>query len=245
MLLAVLAMFWVYTFAKAVHFDPAADEANDPERTIFLRRHRVPLIAFGVFGLVLGSSLAWRHGAATLLLFWAPTVIGLAYDLKFLPARFRYRRLKDVPGLKGTSVALAWTVLALGLCWTHGAEASLTQWSFLFWWNFAMWFVNTTYFDLGDVAGDRLEGTRTLPVALGFAATRRLLHLANLLAALSLLGAAGAGLVSSVAGRVLCLHGLQFLLLLRAKDEQTDIAFECDVLFDGVFLFAAALCLVS
>lgn len=241
MLLAVLAMFWVYTFAKAVHFDPAADLANDPERTAFLRRYRLPLCALGVLGLAFGSWLAFRHGAATLGFFWAPTLIGLLYDLRFLPAGFRYRRLKEVPGLKGTSVAFAWTVLSLGLCWRYGLEASAQQWLFLSWWNSAMWFVNTTYFDMGDLDGDRLEGTRTLPVVLGFANTRRLLHGINGVAALSLSRAAEVGLVQAEATRLLWLSGLQAMLLVRAHSEDADISFECDILFDGVFLFGALL----
>lgn len=126
-LLATLSMFWVYTFAKAVHFDPMADQANDPERTAFLRAHRAPLIGLGLLGLLYGSWLAWSQGASTLAVFWTPTLIGLLYDLRVLPNTFRYRRLKEVPGLKGTSVALAWSLLALGLVHEYGARATVSQ----------------------------------------------------------------------------------------------------------------------
>jgi 4-hydroxybenzoate polyprenyltransferase len=239
MLLATLAMFWVYTFAKAVHFDPKADQANDPERTAFLRAHRWPLTAFGLLGLVAGSYLAWHHSGLTLTIFWSPTLIGLLYDLNLLPKSFRYRRLKDIFGLKGTSVALAWSVLAVGLVHSYGVTATLDQWIFLAWWNATMWLINTTYFDLGDIGGDRLEGTRTLPVVIGFCQTRRLLHLLNALAALSLLGATWAGWVQPLGARLLALNLVQAVLLYRAKDEDTDIGWECDIVFDGIFVFAA------
>jgi 4-hydroxybenzoate polyprenyltransferase len=244
MLLATLAMFWVYTFAKAVHFDPQADQTNDPERTRFLRAHRIPLISLGVLGLAAGSHLAWRHSALTLAVFWAPTLVGLVYDLKFLPSSFRYRRLKDIFGLKGTSVALAWTILTLGLCLCYDVTAGIEQWLFLAFWNASMWFVNTTYFDMGDIAGDRLQGTRTLPVVVGYARTRRLLHALNALTALSLAGAVNAGWVAALGARLLLLNVVQAVLLFRAKDEDSDIGWECDIVFDGIFIFAALALLV-
>lgn len=240
-ILAILSMFWVYTFAKAVHVDPKADQENDPERTAFLLAHRGPLVGGGLLGLLFGSWLAWREGLSTLLVFWTPTVIGLLYDLRILPSQFRYRRLKDVPGLKGTSVALAWTLLVLGLVHDYGARATSVQWLVLFVWNFSMWFINTTYFDLGDLDGDRLEGTRTLPVTMGYAFTRRLLHVLNILSALGLLLAHRRGWLPSLALSLLCLNALQAWLLVRARDESSDIGWECDIAFDGMFIWGALL----
>ena len=171
-------------------------------------------------------------------------LVGLVYDLKLLPSSFRYRRLKDIFGLKGTSVALAWTILALGLCQCYGVSAGIEQWILLAFWNASMWFVNTTYFDLGDIEGDRLQGTRTLPVVVGYAKTRRLLHAVNVLAAIALAGAVSAGWVAGIGGRLLLLNVVQAALLLRAKDEDSDIGWECDIVFDGIFIFAALALLV-
>lgn len=244
-LLAVLAMFWVYTFAKAVHFDAQADVANDPERTEFLRTYRRPLILAGFSGLALGTSIAWNHSAMTLAVFWSPTLIGWLYDLKLTPRSWRYRRLKDVPGIKGTSVAFAWTLLILGLCWAYGEQSTSATWVALTLWNFLLWFVNTTYFDLGDLVGDTLEGTQTLPVVLGFGPTRTLLHLLNGLAGAVLLWAVDIGALQSSATVLLLLNLAQWELLRRAKDETVDIGWECDVLFDGLFLLAGVIVLFT
>lgn len=238
-LLAVLAMFWVYTFAKAVCFDQEADATNDPQRTSFLKAHRIPLIAFGLLGLVGGSVLAAHQSLGTLVAFWAPTLVGLIYDLRLLPKRFRYRRLKDIPGVKGLSVALAWSTLCVGLPLSYGEQASLMSWLYLFGWNTCMWFINTTYFDLGDLTGDRLEGTQTLPVVLGYASTRKILHVLNLLAGVSLAGAVEVGWIAPLATRLLWLNFFQAVLLIRANGEGADISWECDVFFDGIFIFAA------
>lgn len=115
----------------------------------------------------------------------------------------------------------------------------------LFAWNFAMWLINTTYFDLGDLEGDRLEGTRTLPVVLGYAGTRRILHGLNGLAGLVLLGAERARLLPPLALSLLFLHALQAWLLMRARSEGTDIGWECDIAFDGMFVFGAVLLMLQ
>lgn len=238
-LLAVLAMFWVYTFAKAVCFDAEADEVNDPGRTAFLKSHRPWLIALASSGLVFGTFMAYAHGWAALAAFWIPTVVGLLYDVRLLPNTFRYRRLKDVPGLKGTSVALAWAALITGLVYSYAPRLGGEPWLFLFSWNAAQWFINTTYFDLGDIKGDRLEGTGTLPVLLGYQPVRAGLQLLNAVTAGSLLMAVGWGWVSPIGARLLWLHALQAVLLMRAKNEDTDISWECDIVFDGIFVLGA------
>lgn len=240
-LLAVLAMFWVYTFAKAVCFDAEADEVNDPGRTAFLKANRRVLIALAALGLVGGTFLAASHGWAAVIAFWIPTVVGLLYDIRLLPGTFRYRRLKDVPGLKGTSVALAWAALITGLVFSYGPRQCGQACLFLFIWNALQWFINTTYFDLGDISGDRLEGTATLPVLLGFQPVRTGLHLLNIVTAALLMTAIVRGWVSPIGARLLWLHALQALLLIRAKNEDTDISWECDIVFDGIFVLGALL----
>lgn len=244
MLLATLGIYWVYTFAKAVHFDPEADATNDPQRTEFLKAHRPILVGSGLVGLLLGSTLAYQHSLSTLLVFWTPTVVGLFYDLRILPRSLRYRRLKDIPGVKGTSVALAWTILTLGLAACYGMKTGLLTWVVLVGWNFLMWFINTTYFDLGDIHGDRLEGTKTLPVLLGYERTRFGLHLLNLVAFVILVGGCQMSSFREEAWVMLLLHGFQLGLLARAKNENTDLGWECDILADGLFVVAAGLTLL-
>lgn len=244
MLLATLGIFSVYTFAKAVHFDPEADMANDPDRTSFLKAHRPVLIGAGLTALLWGTNVAYQHSPLTALIFWTPIVIGLFYDLKLFPRSFTYRRLKDIPGVKGTSVALAWTILVLGLGARYGMSADSSTWTVLAAWNFLMWFINTTYFDLGDIHGDRLEGTMTLPVLLGYEQTRFGLHLLNLTAFALLATACGTLPLREGASVLLVLHVFQMLLIARAKDESTDLGWECDVLADGLFIVAAGLTLL-
>ena len=139
-------MFWVYTFAKAVHFDPQADQANDPTRTAFLLRYRWILVSGGLLGLAYGIWLCSRQNGLALVAFILPTVAGLFYDLKLFPKNFRYRRLKEIPGVKGFTVALAWGLMPCGLILAFQPSARLTSLFLFGLWSTLLWFFNTTYF---------------------------------------------------------------------------------------------------
>ncbi len=235
--LAFLAMFWVYTFAKAVCFDEKADALNDPDRTAFLKAYRVPLIALGLGGLLLGSVVSYRHGWPTLAIFLTPTLAGLLYDLRLLPPGLPYRRLKDITGVKGIVVAAAWIILTVGLAVRYGAEQSTPVILTVGFWQFLNWLINTTYFDLGDFQGDREEGTLTLPVRFGYHQTRRWLHLLNLGGLLLFLGIWSLGWVPRETFPACLLAANNLFLLVRARDEECDIGWECDVISDGMFIF--------
>lgn len=174
-LLPGLSMFAVYTFDKVLGYDPVSDPENDPERSAFIERWGRPLLVLAATGLVAGGALAMRSGGWLALgLFLLPIVVGALYGLKVLPRSFRYRRLKDVTGVKNLTVGLTWgacsALLPAALLGTWGREAWLAAG-----WAALHMTINTTYFDMGDVKGDRAEGTPTLPVVIGFGRTRALL----------------------------------------------------------------------
>ena len=239
--LGFLSMFWVYTFAKAVHFDPQADQANDPVRTAFLLRHRRLLIICGLSGLAYGIWLCSRQSGLALGAFVLPTVAGLFYDLKLFPPSFRYRRLKEIPGVKGLTVALAWGAMPCGLILAFQPSAEPSSLFLFGLWSTLLWFFNTTYFDLGDVKGDRMEGTRTLPIVLGYDSTKLALHGVNALMMLVWWQAQKWGAFGGC-GSLLWLVGVyHWFLLGRAWGENADLQWECDLCADGMMVVAAVL----
>lgn len=240
-LLAFLSMFWVYTFAKAVHFDPRADEANDPLRTRFLLKHRTLLIALGLGGFAFGVWHCFQSGALALTAFLFPTVAGIFYDLKLLPRSFRYRRLKEIPGVKGLTVALAWGLMPSGLILAAFPSVDRQGLIAFTTWCILVWFFNTTFFDLGDVKGDRLEGTNTLPIVWGYERTRLMLHGINGSLTLVWLLAHQQGHFDPC-GEFLWLLGIfHWIILGRAWGEEADLQWECDFFSDGAMLAAAVL----
>ncbi|MFN8606795.1 MAG: hypothetical protein U0931_04645 [Vulcanimicrobiota bacterium] len=231
------SMFFVYTFAKTVRFDAQADQTNDPERTAFLMRWRWPLIALASLGFWQG--LALTSGDPTRALLFTFALLGaILYDVKWLPRGFRYRRLKDITGVKSLVVALIWGIQTAALP-AHQAGLSLLDPAVL---SLALygslsWFINTVYFDIGDMKGDQLEGVVTLPLHWGLAGTVFRLHLINLLAALWLACLLKWRLIAPAGLWLTPMLGYNWLYLRQARSLDSDLGFWCDVVADGTWVF--------
>lgn len=238
--LCFVSMFAVYTFAKTVRFDPVADGVNDPERTAFLKRWRTPLIALAGFCFVVGWSQA---PGQRFLLIW-PVLTAVAYDVKLLPSSFRYRRLKDITGVKSLVVAITWAVLTvmMPLQLAH-APTTLAVWLLLAW-NTLIWFINTVLFDVGDMTGDRMEGVVTVPLYLGRRNTLLFLAGLDLAAVLLLWHGQKAGLLAPAAAMINLL-GLYLLACIVAADKTEETGFLCDVVIDGMGIAGALLALLA
>ncbi|MGE0710645.1 MAG: UbiA family prenyltransferase [Planctomycetota bacterium] len=244
LVLPFLSMFAVYTFDKVLGYDPVSDPVNDPERSAFVERWRRPLLALAGLGILGGTGWALSFGVAAAVLLWVPLLVGVLYGQRVLPEGFRYRRLKDVTGVKNLSVALTWAACCVTLPWVvEGLALDRVHWA-LWAWAAAHIFLNTAFFDLGDIQGDREEGVQTLPVVLGYAATRRLLLATALLAAA--LFAAGIWALDLPRAGSVCAGGMlvyELSYVLYARDEEQEIGFLCDVIVDSFGVVAAALAL--
>lgn len=243
--LAFSTMYMVYTLAKAVHFDPQADAVNDPERTRFLCRWRFWLI--GLATVLYAGSLVWLWPRGLVWLALFPFVTAVLYDFRLLPSGWRYRRLKDIPGVKSLVVGLTWGVVVTLFPVLLAEGPSSKGWVVAGWalWNSLLWFVNTVYFDIGDMEGDRLEGTQTLPLVLGLGSTLRLLWLTTLIAWCLLGGLLASG---QLPAQAVWAHGLELYALVyltAARSPGKDLGFWCDVVADGQGVLAALLVLAG
>lgn len=240
--MAMATMFMVYTFAKAIHFDPQADQCNDPERTQFLLRHRRWLIRLA--GLLYGLALSLAYPLGLAWLCWLPFLTALLYDVKWLPAGWKYRRLKDIPGIKSLVVALTWAAVTVLFPVGLAPATSSVAVAWMLVWHTLLWLVNTIFFDVGDMAGDALEGTRTLPLVLGFATTRRLLLGLALLAGGWLWAGVYWDWLAPLALRanLVSLYSLAYVWMLQSESQES--GFLCDVVADGIGLIGALALLV-
>lgn len=235
----VCTMFAVYSFDKVARLDPQ-DEVNDPERTHFVKRWRGPLLVLAAIAFLVAVGAAALDGVLALVLTVTPIAGALLYMIPFLPRGFRYRRLKDITGVKSLTVAGCWGIGAglapLAMSDALSLEAAVVGGA----WGALRMFINTVYFDMGDLEGDRAEGTVTIPVWCGYHATRRLLQVLNVLSSVLLAWAiwAFALPVACHALHVVTLYGVYFLH--AARDEDADLGFLCDVVVDGEFIVAAA-----
>ena len=195
--LTFLYIYAMYVFNRFL--DKGASAYNDPERAAFLRKHKPLLIAMGVTAITLALVLSFRIGFATFLTLSGFSLLGIFYSIPLVPQRIRnkapYIKIKDIPGSRTLSEALAWAAVI-------GVLPLLTvdrvPWPTATICIFIVFFISYTrsaLFDIFQVQGDLIVGSETLPITLGEKKTLLLLKATILTSAILLLGAPILGLL--------------------------------------------------
>ncbi len=196
-----LAFLYIYAMHLLNRFlDKGASTYNDPERANFYSRHRLFLILTSIVSIAGALALSCYLGVAVFLVVAGLSLLGIIYSIPLIPTGlrhlWRYSKIKDVPGSKTLSEALAWAVVItllplLGPLHMDWAAATI---SFLV--VFFMAYVRSAFFDLLQVQGDLIVGKETLPIILGEKRTLTLLKCFIVSAALLLIIAPFLGLIS-------------------------------------------------
>jgi (E)-4-hydroxy-3-methyl-but-2-enyl pyrophosphate reductase len=156
-----------------------SDHYNDPVRARFYESNRTLLGMLALLAGGVGLTTAYSLGPLPFFVLLAMSITGLSYNLNLVPSnikRFRYRRIKDIPGSKTVLIAVAWGVVTAILpALRHSGEVSGLATVAVFIWSTCMVFVRTAFFDLADIQSDRIIGKETIPVAFGEKQTRVLL----------------------------------------------------------------------
>jgi len=152
---------------------------NDPDRAVFYDRHRKLLMTMAVLAGLAGLATGFAAGAVPFSILLAMVIMGLLYNVKVVPDRWKlvgkYQRMRDVPGSKTLLIALAWGVVSAvlpALTLTHTVAPGGVP---VFLWATGIVFVRTAFFDVLDVQGDRIVGQETIATVLGERRTLRLL----------------------------------------------------------------------
>jgi (E)-4-hydroxy-3-methyl-but-2-enyl pyrophosphate reductase len=218
-----LAFLYVY----AMHvmnrlLDKGASTYNDPERAHFYTKYRLPLALSGILSMGGTLLLAGSLGLKPFLAMAGLLLVGSIYSLPIVPLSrrhlWRYSKIKDIPGSKTLSQALAWgAVIAL----LPLLELSPSAWApsiiaFLF--VFSVVYVRSALFDIFQVQGDLIVGVETLPITLGERRTLFLLRGVILGGAVILAASALFGATSSFSYLLLlCYVTLTLSLLTHEK----------------------------
>lgn len=165
--------FSVYNLNRKT--DEQEDIINHATRYVFTKKYERPLFILSVAGYAGALAIAAWIGWGAFLVTAFPLFCGIAYSMPFLPAGFRYRRLKEIPLGKNLTVTCAWAVThaLLPVVLVGSVIGPMTWATGLFF--FALVFVNTVVFDMRDVEGDATAGVKTVPVLLGIGRTQLLL----------------------------------------------------------------------
>ena len=155
-----------------------ADRYNDPERSAFYDKHRLPLAILSVLSGASGLYISYMVGLAPFLLLLFMSITGLMYNITLIPSNFKfinYRRIRDVPGSKTLLIALAWgivTSLFAPISEKGKIDAAAV---IVFLWSAGIVFVRTAFFDILDIQGDRIVGKNTIPILIGEKKAQKLL----------------------------------------------------------------------
>ncbi len=169
----MLIVFAVYNLNRKT--DEDEDVINHTERYAFTKKYESILFRSAIGAYIVAFCLSALQGFDSLLVTAAPLVAGIVYSVPLFPARFGFRRLKEIPIMKSLIVAFSWTVPTVFLPICHAglpADAATGIVGIFF---FFQVFINTVVFDLRDVEGDAASGVRTIPTILGTKKTLLLL----------------------------------------------------------------------
>ncbi|MDW7728243.1 MAG: UbiA family prenyltransferase, partial [Candidatus Methanoperedens sp.] len=158
-----LATFSVYNINRKT--DEKEDAINHSDRHSFTSRYGNVLFTSAILAYILAIGLALCYGIKTALVSSIPLLCGILYSIIWIPERFKYRRLKEIPFVKNLVVAFAWasTPALLPVYSSSYSESVATLVVIIFF--FTLVFINSILFDLRDVEGDAASGVKTIPQA--------------------------------------------------------------------------------
>ena len=167
-----IAFFYIYAMHVLNRFlDKGASTYNDPERANFYKKHRLFLVLTAIASILGALTLSSHLGTPIFFAIAGLSILGIIYSIPIVPINlrhiWRYSKIKDIPGSKTLSEALAWAavITLLPLLESVKMEGPSVVISFLF--VFSMVYVRSALFDIFQVQGDLIVGVETLPITLG------------------------------------------------------------------------------
>ena len=239
-----------FFYVHAMHMlnlflDKEASQYNDPDRVIFLDKHRVLLLSSGIFSAVVGLGLSFLLGLKVFLLLVFMSTLGLLYAVPLVPSWLvplvRFKRLKDIPVSKTLSLSGGWAI-CLGLVPALSPGGGFSPATILVLVVvFLLVFVRSALGDILEIQGDRIVGRETIPIIIGEKNTLTLLNLITVVLAAVLIGGWALGVLNSLAlALVLCSgYAALCLYLYRRKSVMGSGVFEAVI--DGNFILAGLL----
>jgi len=217
----LISMLYVQSMHILAHLTGSkSDQYNDPERASFYDKHEKLLTLLALTSGSAGLVIAYTLGLFPFLLLLIMSLLGLSYNKKLVPQRFksvRYRRIRDIPGSKTFLIATAWGIVTALLTPLSLAEKPHWITGLIFLWSAGIVFVRTAFFDVLDMQGDRIVRKETIAILLGEKRSLRLLKIILIVLMAALLVLSSLRLISTF-GFLLISSPMLLLLLLSAYE---------------------------
>lgn len=178
---AIIAFLYLFSMHNINRItDQKAKVFNDPSYIRFSGRYKKLLLIFSGGFLFISLLLTAKHGVLPFTLLSCMSVFGMLYRIHFIPrflaAKIKVSRLKEIPGSKTFFVALAWAMIVSLLPVLNDSGTLSVVHFMVFAFVLVFVFVRNALFDVFDVQGDRIVGKETLPVLIGAEKTLKLLN---------------------------------------------------------------------
>ncbi|MHB8092885.1 MAG: 4-hydroxy-3-methylbut-2-enyl diphosphate reductase [Syntrophales bacterium] len=161
------ASFYVYSMHVLNRFINRKTSSISSFREESYLIHEQRYLTLAACAIIVALFLAFTAGKKSFLVLFTISLLGILYNMRFLPFGFRFKSLRDIPGSKNISTAFAWAIAAALLPRLEdGSLLHAGLWvSFIF--TAGIVFIRSAMSDILDIQRDRLIGQETLPVLLG------------------------------------------------------------------------------
>ncbi len=211
-LMAALYIYAMHVFNRFL--DKGAASYNDPDRATFQKQYKILLILMGSIAMGIALILSFITGFGTFMALVGLSLLGVVYSIPLIPEgagnRYRFVKIKDIPGSRSLSEALAWVAVMVFLPLFSGSPSPVLSVIITAIVVFSFSYARAVLFSLFQLQGDLMVGTETLPITLGEKRTLTLFKRILLSTALLLVCSTLFGLVSSI----FCLMLIPLLTLL-------------------------------
>jgi (E)-4-hydroxy-3-methyl-but-2-enyl pyrophosphate reductase len=173
-LLAAMFVYAMHTINRFVNRRTSTIIGSFREESY--RRHEKAYLATAVLALILSWCIGAVAGGAVFLILLFMSVLGALYNADIFPRGWRFRSLKDLPGSKNISMAIAWATVTAVLPQTARDVALTPSLAVSFFFIFGLVFIRSAMSDIQDLQSDKLMGRETIPVLIGRKNTQGLLN---------------------------------------------------------------------
>jgi len=174
-----LAVYSIYNFSRIT--DRKEDEINVPERVSTFKKYEkyiIPSVPASYFAAIVLAYLI--SGFTLVFVVLVPLIIFMLYGVKVIPKSiFGFSRLKDITIVKNITISFAWAWIVTFLPFFYYLMEFTISVFAVFMFVFVVALINTVFFDLKDIKGDKIVGTKTIPVIIGDKSTLVLLTILN------------------------------------------------------------------
>jgi len=194
-----VASFFVYAMHvlnRLISRKPSSFLGSFREET-YLKNEKTYLLT-AILSVIAALLFAFKNGLLPFSVLFVISLAGVLYNMKILPAGWRFQSLKDLPGSKNIFMAIAWGTVTAILPALSKGDAFNAGLMVAFVFAFGMVFIRSAMSDILEIQNDKLLGRETIPVLIGKKHTKTVLRIISLILLTILLISYPAGWTSSL-----------------------------------------------